>query len=128
VPERLGCGPAALAREAAAGGVAGRRAALLLHRRLAVAPGALALCLIALALGLGRRPSSRPWAVALGAALVLGYHLLSRLGEALVEAATIPPPGGGWLPALACWAVAAVVLGRAVLAARRDHGKNNTGF
>lgn len=112
LPPRLGLGPGALAREAAAGGAGAALAALLLHRRAAVAPGALALCLVALGLGLRLRLASRPWAVALGAALVLGYHLLTRLGEALLEAGALSAAAGGWLPAIVCWAALAAVGGR----------------
>jgi lipopolysaccharide export LptBFGC system permease protein LptF len=129
LPRRLGQGPDALALAARSGGVAGREAALLLHRRLAVGPGAFALCLVALGLGLGVRLASRPWAAALGAALVLGYHLLSRLGEALVAAGALPAPAGGWLPAVACLAAIAVPLGRRALAASDGpRRKNLPGF
>lgn len=104
VPARFGHDLMALWHEASAEGRTGREASLLLHRRLAVAPGALGLCLITLFLGLSRPIATKTWAVVFGACLVLGFHILSRVGEAFVEASVLSPGGGGWLPAIACWA------------------------
>ena len=98
VPRRFGLSPSALHDVSLAGGDAGRDAALLLHRRLAVGPGAFVLCALALALALRRPITARPWAVTIGACLVLVFHLLSRLGEALVEANVLSPGGGAYLP------------------------------
>lgn len=114
VPPRFGLDPMALWRETSAEGGTGREASLLLHHRLAVAPGAFGLCLITLFLGLSRPIGTKTWAVVFGACLVLGFHLLSRVGEALVEASVLSPGGGGWLPVIACWSalIIAVALHR----------------
>jgi lipopolysaccharide export LptBFGC system permease protein LptF len=106
VPARLGRGPAELAADARAGGEAGARAGLLLHRRAAVAPSALGLSVLALLLGLGRRAGGRPWAVALAAGLILAFHLLARAAEAGVEAGGLDPALGAWIPAMITWIVA----------------------
>lgn len=102
-PDRLTLGPHQLALEAGQRGPEAVAAGLLLHRRLSLALGALGLYLLALALGLIRPVATRPWAVTLGATLVLSYHLLVRLGEALARAGTVSPAAGGWLPAAICW-------------------------
>lgn len=108
-PARLAATPAELAHTIEQGDEADARdAALLLHRRLATAPGALGLCLAALALALLRPIGRRPWAFTLGATLVLGFHLLLRLGEAAVDAGRLAPAAGAWLPALVFWAALAL--------------------
>lgn len=104
VPRRFGLDLPSLWREASLEGPSGREAAQLLHRRLAVAPGAFGLCLIALFLALTRPIATRTWAIVIGAGLILAFHLLSRFGEALVEASVLSPVSGGWLPAIFCWA------------------------
>jgi len=114
VPARLGSTPSDLAAEAREGGADGSRAALLLHRRAAVAPSALGLSVLALLLGLGRRAGGRPWAVAAAAGLVLAFHLTARLAEAWVESGGIGAVLGAWIPTGITWLVAFgwVALGR----------------
>jgi lipopolysaccharide export system permease protein len=124
VPRRLERDLAGLAADARAGEPA---AAFLLHRRLALAPGAFALCLLAVLLGTSGRVAARPWAVAAGAALVLAFHLAARLAEALVEAGAASPAAGGWLPAVLGWAaVGATLLLRS--APRLCSSKKRRGF
>jgi lipopolysaccharide export LptBFGC system permease protein LptF len=85
-------------------------ALLLLHRRLGLGPGTLGLCLLTLCLALISPFGRRPWAIALGAALLLGFHLMTRLGEALVVEHRLDPFVGGWLPSMTIWAALTLVM------------------
>lgn len=109
VPRRLGRDPWQLARDAR-GGEDSEAAALLLHRRLALAPGALGLCLLTLMIGLRGRITAHPWAVTIGAGLVLAYHLVARIAEALVEVDLLGRIGGGWAPVVLTWTALGVML------------------
>ena len=110
VPHQLGKSPSELLAESARGGPEARPAQILLHRRLAAAPGALGLCMLTILFGLWRPASGRPVAVILGALLLLGYHLTFRAGEAAVEARLLPPFLGAWLGVASCWAAVLIVL------------------
>lgn len=104
LPRRLAMTRAELARAARGGDLEGRLAAHLLHRRLALGPGALGLAVLAILVGLGAGGGrARPWALARAAGLVLAFHLVSRLGEAAASSGDLGPALGAWLPALAAW-------------------------
>jgi lipopolysaccharide export LptBFGC system permease protein LptF len=125
IPPRFGLDLVALWREASAEGRPGREAALLLHRRLAVAPGALGLCLLALFLMLSRPIATKTWSIVAGAGLVLAFHLFSRIGEALVESSVLSPESGGWLPVALCWS--ALIVAVAVRRQRREGRTEGSG-
>jgi lipopolysaccharide export LptBFGC system permease protein LptF len=109
LPRRMGRSSAALAVDAIGSDhEVAREAALLLHRRLAMGPTTLGLCLLTLLLGLWRPITGRPVVLVLAALLILGSHLLVRVGEAAVGSGVLPPVAGGWLAAAATWAAAFV--------------------
>jgi lipopolysaccharide export LptBFGC system permease protein LptF len=103
VPRHLGRSPWQLIDDARSDAPGARTAALVLHRRLSVAPGTVGLCVLTLLLVLWRPVPGRPLAIVLGALLLLGYHLLVRTGEAAAESGLVSPVAGGWLAAGASW-------------------------
>lgn len=104
VPPRLSRGPAELLAPE------DRGSTLLLHRRLALAPATLGLCLLTIFLGLWRPAAGRPAAIVAAALMLLGSHLLTRAGEAAVGAEVLPAVAGGWLPAAVVWVTVLIIV------------------
>jgi LPS export ABC transporter permease LptG/LPS export ABC transporter permease LptF len=86
------------------GGTAeGLDAAALLHRRLTLSVSPLVFALLGASLGLHVRKGGRGMGVLLSLLALLGYYLISLLGEQLARAGTVPTAPAVWLATfLAC--------------------------
>jgi lipopolysaccharide export system permease protein len=79
------------------GGPEGRDASTLLQKRLTLAAAPLVFALFGAALGLRVRKGGRGMGVLLSLLALIGYYLLSLLGEQLARAGTVPVLAGAWL-------------------------------
>lgn len=86
---------------AKAGGTEGLDAAALLHRRLTLSVSPLVFALLGAALGLRVRKGGRGMGVLLSLLALIGYYLLSLLGEQLARAGTVRTAPAVWLATLA---------------------------
>lgn len=90
------------------------RAALELHRRFAYPLATLVFGFLAVPLFLARKNFSRAGGGVIALLCTLGYYGLMQLGEGLVQAGTLGPALGAWLPNLLLAALAGVLLVRAL--------------
>jgi LPS export ABC transporter permease LptF/LPS export ABC transporter permease LptG len=74
-----------------------RDALYVLHRRLALCFGPLALAVLGLGLGLRTRRGGRGLGILLSLLSMLGYYLVALGGEALSRTGVMPPSIGAWL-------------------------------
>lgn len=79
------------------GGAAGRDAAMLLHRRLAISASPLVFALLGAGLGIRVRKGGRGMGVLLSLLVLIIYYLISLLGESLARAGTIQAVPAAWL-------------------------------
>jgi len=82
---------------ASKGGVEGREAKTLLHKRLALALSPLLFAFLGVALGMSVRKGGRGMGVLLSVLAMLLYYLLTLAGEQMARAGTVPPFLGAWL-------------------------------
>ncbi len=106
----------ALAAYAASrGGVEGREALTLLHKRLALALSPLLFAFLGATLGLGVRKGGRGLGALLSVLVMLSYYLLTLAGEQMARAGTVSPFLGAWLSSFVT-----VLCGILLLARRRS--------
>lgn len=89
-------------------------AALELHRRFAYPVATLVFGFLAVPLFLARKNFSRAGGGVIALLCTLGYYGLMQLGEGLVQAGTLGPAMGAWLPNLLLTSLALVLLVRAL--------------
>lgn len=82
---------------ASKGGVEGREARTLLHKRLALSVSPLLFAFLGAALGRSVRKGGRGMGVLLSVLVMLLYYLLTLAGEQMARAGTVPPFLGAWL-------------------------------
>ncbi len=82
---------------ASKGGVEGREARTLLHKRLSLSLSPLLFAFLGAALGMSVRKGGRGMGVLLSVLVMLLYYLLTLVGEQMARAGTVPPFVGGWL-------------------------------
>lgn len=100
----------ALARPRADPGSRGQRAAVELHRRVALPAGTLLFGLLALPLALRLRALSRSSGCMAGIAVAIVYYGLVQLGDGLIAGRRVSVWLGVWLPDLALGALALLLL------------------
>lgn len=93
--------------------VLARRAAVELHRRIALGAAALPFGLLAMGLALGRRDLSRSGGTVMGLGGAIAYYALVQFSEGLLRSNDAPIGLVTWIPNLVLIAVAAVLVWRA---------------
>lgn len=91
-------------------GPVGLEAKTLLHKRLAMSLTPLFFAFLGTALGLRVRRGGRGAGMVLSLLFMLGYYLLTLVGEQLARAGTVPPALGAWLASCATVALGMVLM------------------
>jgi lipopolysaccharide export system permease protein len=78
-------------------GAEGRDAVLMLHKRLTMSVSPIVFALLGAALGLHVRKGGRGMGVLLSLGALVGYYLLSLIGEQFARAGTMPVVPGAWM-------------------------------